>query len=334
MIKKCHSTSAKFYIFYVNSRYAIFKMPLIINGILLEDLPPDTRTLFESYPHLRDVAAALIAQVPKVIGPVGLLYVHQREYAITSPHDKHITILGTEDTTTCSMVVLRHSGSGVSCVAHFDGSGLEQGVVNIVRHVQDLSLNVPEGRLELHMIGGFLDPRHYSEELAIQLLYAFHKQPLNIHLVTACICELNNTLRGNVNWPVIYGIGLNIKNGEIFPATFPDKGPDFPLRCARYFTGCYEMLDIYDCHLGMLRIGPYNYEPLRGVDLWLSQNDEFILQHLSTSPDVEPQAFVPQVRATLKYIQQNPFPGITVFPDNRPHFYQKDESGNWIRVCY
>ncbi|GBO17293.1 Protein N-terminal asparagine amidohydrolase, partial [Araneus ventricosus] len=88
----------------------------------------------------------------------------------------------------------------------------------------------------------------------------------------------NNSLRGNINWPVIYGIGLNIKSGEIFPATFPDKGPDFPLRCARYFTGCYEMLDIYDCHLGMLRIGPYNYEPLRGVDLWLSQSDDFILQ--------------------------------------------------------
>lgn len=38
------------------------------------------------------------------------------------------------------------------------------------------------------------------------------------------------------------------------------------------------MLDIYDCHLGMLRIGPYNYEPLRGVDLWLSQSDDFILR--------------------------------------------------------
>lgn len=309
-------------------------MPLIINGILLDELPPDTRTLFETYPHLKDVAAALIAQVPKVIGPVGLLYVHQREYAVTSPHDKHITVVGSEDATTCSIVILRHSGSGISCLAHFDGSGLEQGVINMVRHVQDLSINVPEGRLELHMVGGFIDPRHYSEELAIQLLYAFHKQPLSIHLVTACICELNNSLRGNINWPVIYGIGLNTKSGEIFPATFPDKGPDFPLRCARYFTGCYEMLDIYDCHLGMLRIGPYNYEPLRGVDLWLSQTDDFILQHLSTSPEVEPPSFVMQIRTTLKYIQQNPFPGITVFPDNRPHFYQKDDSGQWIRVCY
>lgn len=52
---------------------------------------------------------------------------------------------------------------------------------------------------------------------------------------------------------------------------------------------------MYDCQLGLLRIGPFNYDPLRGVDLWLEQSDEFILQHLSTSPEVEPPHFVMQV---------------------------------------
>ncbi len=107
---------------------------------------------------------------------------------------------------------------------------------------------------------------------------AYHKQQVNIDLVTACICRLNNSLRGNINWPVIYGIGVNVKTGELFPATFPDKGPDIPLRSARHFTGCHEMLDIYDTNMGLLRIGPFNYRPMRGVDLWLSQSDEFILQ--------------------------------------------------------
>lgn len=55
------------------------------------------------------------------------------------------------------------------------------------------------------------------------------------------------------------------------------------------------MLDVYDSALGMLRIGPFNYDPLRGADLWLSQTDEFLLQHLSSSPDVEPPHFAPQV---------------------------------------
>lgn len=52
---------------------------------------------------------------------------------------------------------------------------------------------------------------------------------------------------------------------------------------------------MYDSSLGMLRIGPFNYDPLRGADLWLSQTDEFLLQHLSSSPDVEPPHFAPQV---------------------------------------
>ena len=96
--------------------------------------------------------------------------------------------------------------------------------------------------------------------------------------MTACICHLNNSLRGGINWPVIYGIGVNVKTGELFPATFTDKGPDIPLRSARYYTGCHEILDIYDTNMSLLRIGPFNYRPMRGVDLWLSQSDEFILQ--------------------------------------------------------
>lgn len=114
------------------------------------------------------------------------------------------------------------------------------------------------------------------------------------------------------------------------------------------------MLDIYDSQLGMLRIGPFNYDPVRGVDLWLSQTDEFILQHLSTSPEVEPPHFVMQVRATLKYIQDNQFPGnsiitffffaylnhilcspaITVFRENRPLYYRRDDNGLWQHVRY
>lgn len=68
-------------------------------------------------------------------------------------------------------------------------------------------------------------------------------------------------------------------------------------------------MDIYDSNLGLLRIGPFNYEPLRGVDLWLEQSDEFILQHLSTSPEVEPPHFVMQVSINLLSISHIINPG-------------------------
>ena len=63
---------------------------------------------------------------------------------------------------------------------------------------------------------------------------SFHKHPMEIDLTQACVGELNTILRGDINWPIIYGIGVNTKSGEIYPATFPEKGPDIQLRNARY----------------------------------------------------------------------------------------------------
>lgn len=59
---------------------------------------------------------------------------------------------------------------------------------------------------------------------------SFHKHPMEIDLTQACVGELNTTVRGDINWPIIYGVGFNTRTGEIFPATFPDKGPDIQLR--------------------------------------------------------------------------------------------------------
>ncbi|KAM7297476.1 hypothetical protein ISCGN_022627 [Ixodes scapularis] len=101
---------------------------------------------------------------------------------------ENVSVLGTDEATTCLMAIVRHTGSGAVSLAHFDGSGLEQGAAAMVRRVQELSLPIPEGRFEVYIVGGFLDRRGYSETLANQLLYAFHKQPVNLHLVTACIC--------------------------------------------------------------------------------------------------------------------------------------------------
>ncbi|CAG9855640.1 unnamed protein product [Phyllotreta striolata] len=310
-------------------------MVLVLNGVLQEDCPPDSRSLYHTHPIYRETAAQLLNVPNKIIGTVGLLYVQQRELAATVPHDKNVSILGADDVTTCLIVVVRHSGSGAVAMAHLDGSGTDEAVCTMVQRVQELALGYPEGRIELQLIGGFNDPRHYSDEIFFNVINSFHKHPIEIDLTLACTGELNTTIRGGIPWPIIYGVGVNVKTGEIFPATFPDKGPDHSLRCARYLTGVPQVLDIYDSVLGLLRIGPFNYEPLRGVDLWLEQTDDFILQHLSTCPEVQPPHFVMQIRAALKYIQENQFPAVTVFRDNRPRYYRRDEhSGSWTPIRY
>lgn len=107
-------------------------MVLVLNGVLQEDCPPDTRSLYHAHPVYRETAAQLLAIPNKVIGPVGLLYVQQRELAATVPHDskyerlisnvsirefvflfcfaENVSILGSDDVTTCLIVVVRHSG--------------------------------------------------------------------------------------------------------------------------------------------------------------------------------------------------------------------------------
>ncbi|OQR79134.1 protein N-terminal asparagine amidohydrolase-like [Tropilaelaps mercedesae] len=320
-------------------------MPLVINDQVLDFMPVDTHSLFDRFPHFKDMSSLLVSQVAKVVSPHGLLYVHQRELAVTAASDKHISIIGTDNMTTCQCVIIRHTGNGAVGMGHFEGNGCEDGINKIIHKLHDLSheqyqYGQPESkqnRFEVTIVGGFLDQRQLSEQISMQLLYALHKQTIRLHLVQMCIGELNTVHRSALNWPLVTGVGVLIKTGEIFPAGFPDKGPELALRSAVFFTGSRDMkhvmFDVYDCSLGLMKVGPFSYEPMRGVDLWLQQSDDFILQNLSTSPEVEPPHFVMNVRATFKYIQQHPFPTVTVFPENRAHFFRKDEHGLW-HSCY
>ncbi|XP_045495469.1 protein N-terminal asparagine amidohydrolase isoform X1 [Colias croceus] len=313
-------------------------MVVVLNGVLADECPTSVRALLAAHPGYRDAAAQLLSAAARVVAPPGLLYVAQREMAAVVPHDKNVTIIGSDDATSCIIVVLRHSGSGAVALAHLDGSGTAEAASAMVARVQQLAIGYPEGRLELQLIGGFTDPHGYADELFSNIMISFHRQSEEIDLTLACCCELNTALGGGTPSPLVTGVGVDIRAGDLFPATFPDKGPELPLRCARTITGgpnCAQVLDIYDNAVGMLRIGPFNYDPLRGVDLWLEQSDEFILQHLSTTPSVEPPHFVHNIRVTLKFIQQHPFPAVTVFPDNRPHYYRRDDqTGCWMPVRF
>lgn len=64
-------------------------------------------------------------------------------------------------------------GSGAVGMAHLDGSGVDECVTLMIQRVQDLSLGYPDGRLELQLVGGYSDPRHYSEELFYSLMRKF-----------------------------------------------------------------------------------------------------------------------------------------------------------------
>lgn len=66
------------------------------------------------------------------------------------------------------------AGSGATCMAHVDGADQESGITPLISRIQEVSLGYPNGRIELHLVGGYMDPRGYSERLVINLLRKLH----------------------------------------------------------------------------------------------------------------------------------------------------------------
>ncbi|EMP37346.1 RNA polymerase I-specific transcription initiation factor RRN3, partial [Chelonia mydas] len=216
----------------------------------------------------------LRGQPAQTVGPKGLLYIQQREFAVTTPKDGSVSILGSDDATTCHLVVLRHTGSGATCLTHCDGSNTQAEVSLIMSAVKSFSNDTECGRLEVHLVGGFNDDRQLSQKLTNQLLRAFDLQQDDVHIVTFCVTA------------------VNVKTAEIFHATFPDKGPDEDLRSARMLTGA-PMTNIYDAKTEQLHIGPYFWMPFPHVDFWLNQDDKQILQSPADSlfPNRKPRLY-------------------------------------------
>ena len=78
-------------------------------------------------------------------------------------------------------------------------------------------------------------------------LEMLHKNRFELDLETCCIGDLCTLNRNGVTYPIIYGVGVNVKTGDIFPAQFNEKGPDMDLRYARTLTGGDNVgVSIYD----------------------------------------------------------------------------------------
>ncbi|XP_077305022.1 protein N-terminal asparagine amidohydrolase isoform X2 [Lithobates pipiens] len=306
------------------SLYAL-GMPVLIGSQRLDVAQPIAR-IIQMHGQVKERAQELTSQQLQIFGPKGCLYIHQRELAATTPNDSSISVLGSEDATTCHIVVLRHTGSGAICLAHCDGTDTENEVASIIEAINSLP-NSTEGRLELHIVGGFNDERQLSQRLSQQLLRAFDNQVQEIHLVTFCVTDLNNKKNDGIHLPIIYGI-VHVKTGEIFKAKFQDHQPDEDLRLAYILVGG-NMVNIYDAKQEQLNIGPYSWTPFPNVDFWLEQEDKQILQCFSTSPEAEPPHFVGDIRSALQFLKEHPYPCISLFPDRKPRSYKKKNDGQW-----
>lgn len=304
-------------------------MPLLIHN-KPSDCVTSTKDFYSKYFHLKEDAKVLQSKPVVTPDPKCLLYVQQREYAATTPADKSVSIIGSEDATTCHLVVLRHTGSGATCLSHLDGSSTWTEVPLLVKAVLSLSNPTTDGRLELHLVGGFDDDNKTSQKLSLNILAAFQRQREEIHLETCCVTEMNDVVTDGIHRPVVYGIGVNVKTGEVFPATFPQKGPAEELRSARTFTGG-ELAEVYDSSTEQVKIGPCKWPPSTDMAFWLAEDDETILQYLSTSPYAEPPHFVQHIKSTIRFLLEHPNTH-ALFPGGQPQVFQRSQQEEWERV--
>ncbi|ELU06858.1 hypothetical protein CAPTEDRAFT_142681, partial [Capitella teleta] len=275
----------------------------------------------------RDLTMQDVQQIPLM----HLVYVDQREFATVSPTDDFIRIIGSGNATTCHIAVLRGSGKGVTSLAHLDGSETESAVDAFIKSVQQMDQSE---KLHMHLVGGFLDDKKHSEKLTKEIFRACINNEFRIHLQTACIGCLNDVVKQNAtHFPIIYGLAVDVRSGDLIRAVFPDQGPDMLIRSATNFIGKGTLLEVYNSNNpGRLVIDPVEWRTWNDLDMWLTLPDPFIRKYLSTSPEQEVATFEADSRKVLKFIQDNPQPEKTLFVNNKPRVYQKEKSGEWTQI--
>ena len=158
-------------------------------------------------------------------------------------------------------------------------------------------------RFEVTIIGGFRDERGISAEITDTLLSVMSSSTTVYNLMAAVTGEVNTQLRMGVCWPKVYGGGVVISSGQVFCGTFNFHGPHPDIR-SLLSQGVETLHNIFHPESGDIVLQYFPYTILRNPQLWLDQSDKFILQHLSTSPAVEPPHFCDSVR----YLNQRILP--------------------------
>lgn len=93
--------------------------------------------------------------------------------------------IGTDSATTCNIVSLRHTGSRAVALSHLDGSNTNEAIASMVMSIQAMTNPKDDqlGKLELTLIGGYLDERGTSKELTCEVIAAFNARWENVSFI-------------------------------------------------------------------------------------------------------------------------------------------------------
>ena len=135
-----------------------------------------------------------------------MIYVGQREVAILNPNKLFgLKFIGSEDATTCHIIVMRNAQTGLCALAHLD-----QVPIKGLDHIAD---RLEAQEIEFHIFGGYQDEKDISEELSIELISYLVKSKHKYKL-GYCITGSHNTSYGpeteksKYPRPILYGLAI------------------------------------------------------------------------------------------------------------------------------
>lgn len=307
----------------------------MIEGTPLVKCPNSTEEFYKCYPGVVEKGLNFAYQSVQEVEAEFSLYISQGEFGVVPGSESRIKVVGSDDATTCHIVVIRHP-SGTVGVAHFDGSSREEAVVNaMVDKIEKIENGV--AKYQLSVVGGYLPEKgsieaskNEAERLSLKILSLFIQQKSTFELSLWCTCRLNSTQGKNGPQPRVYGVGVDIYSGALFSANFKSHEPDLALRSAsRWMSGEKKLGDLYDHTSGTITIEPFYYSGMDWFGVYLQLPDEVLLNKFSTSPKVEPPQFCQDLRKVFRVFIDHPHPQLTLFPNNRPKKYIMNGSGLW-----
>jgi len=245
-------------------------------------------------------------------------------------------LVGSEDATTCILVVAECSETGILATAHMDKRVTTPEAVAQLLH----GMNSPQ----LYLCGGYCDDRGTGHRLVGLLLQYLHADPRPIEIKLACLGE-SNTRAGK---PLARDLVLDLEHSIPLPVrvSTTTEGEEAPLpalglRHARLWLTMRSrdgvLFEVYNETMRRISVGPFRYSLDARLAAFLQaclrMPIEQMMQYTSTSPKDERAEFPHVQRVTFKWILEHPEHSSVFAGESSGGFKYlwNEDSGVWIR---
>lgn len=263
-----------------------------------------------------------------------VLFVREGEIALNV--DPAFDYIGSDDATTCHILLVRNHSTNEVSVAHVDSEARCQDLKDILYY-----LAAKSDYLEVYCLGGLLDC-DLSSAITSRLIGEMQASSAVCRLRALCTQRFNiDASRSSRGRPYPAAFGLGIHNGEVTAMHFPigSRGPNYIARRCTTYQSTSSLAIMYDGR----QTGKFcihrcvvNLVDAAVVRRVLPLGDEAFLRATSTSPHCEPAHFCAEYRETLRICSdEESLKSCFLGSDGEPRAvleYEMSNEGKWMLV--